>query len=338
MVMKKIERFIVYGVLIALFAIAIPFDYKISAGLYHPNNIIGRIFEILGEVPAYLVATFGAALVALYHPKPSREVHWTLSWFFMLAAVGIAGYSGWHTAGLISRNFMPGMGTMMKLVFTGAVAVIVFGVALFFAITVGKDQEREGFTFGLYLVLTIGVTVLLMQGLKMLWLRPRFRTLAALNETGMIDSIEAFWLPFYHPQFFTSFSKYQAGGAYGFTTLGINETMKILGISKWSMEEFYSFPSGHTMNTVACISLMGLPAVFPALREKKKFPDIFRYCMYGYAAIVAFTRVLRGAHCATDVLAAFLIGTVIVDLGWTFFYQRFLVKRVVKPGPFIAAW
>lgn len=322
--MKKIERFLVYGILIALFCVAIPFDYKISAALFHPDNIFGKIFEILAEVPAYIVGTFGAILVALYHPKLSREFDWTLSWFFMLGAIGVAAYSGYHTQQLIARNFVPAMTTMTKALCIGLVALCVFAIAMFFALKVGKDQRREGFAFGLYLVLTIGVSVLLMQGLKMAWLRPRYRTLAALNEAGMIESIEAYWLPFYRPQFFTSFSKYGVGGTYGFTQEGIKETMSILNIAKWGKEEFYSFPSGHTMNTIACLALMGLPSVFPALKNKKHFPEIFRSCLYGFGLLVAFTRILRGAHNPTDVLAGYLLGVLLFDLGYTFFYKKCL--------------
>ncbi len=326
--MKKIERFIVYGVVIALFALAIPFDYKITTALYHPDNIIGKLFEIGGEIPAYLVATFGALLLAFFHPKPSREVHWTLTGFFGLASLGIAGYAGYHTQKLIARSFNAATGTAGKVVCIGLVALLVFAVALFFVLQVQKEQERAGFSLGLYLVVTIGISVLLMQGLKMAWLRPRYRTLVALSDAGEIADIEAFWLPFYKPQFFTAFAKYQLDGEYGFSQGGIAEAMSLLNITKWSREEFYSFPSGHTMNTIACLALVGLPAVFPCLQNKKRFPEIYRYCIYGLGAIVAFSRILRGAHNATDVLAGYLIGIVLFDLGWTFFYNRFLVSKV----------
>ena len=336
--MRKIERFIVYGVVIVLFCVAIPFDLKITQGLFQPGNGFGKILEIIGEIPLFTVGVFGAILIALHHPKPSREVDWTLTLFFFIAAIAVAAYAGYHTQKLIARNFMPGMSTMYKVLFIGLIAVICFGVGLFCALLVDKKQDHQGFTLGVYLLATIGLSVLLMQGLKMVWLRPRYRTLDALYQSGQILEIADFWLPFYRPQFFTAFSSYGVGGKYGFTQEGINKAMGILGVTKWSKEEFYSFPSGHTMNTIVCLSLLGLPNAIPALREKKRFGEIFRYCMYGYAAVIAFSRILCGAHNATDVLAGYLFGLALFDLGYTFFYKGFLLKRFSAETPYIKAY
>ena len=67
---------------------------------------------------------------------------------------------------------------------------------------------------------------------------------------------------------------------------------------------FASFPSGHTMNAAGVILITLLPSVFAGLKGKE---SLLRVIAYSWAAIIGFSRVVAGAHFATDVLFGILL-------------------------------
>ena len=67
---------------------------------------------------------------------------------------------------------------------------------------------------------------------------------------------------------------------------------------------FASFPSGHTMNAAGVILITMLPSVFAGLKGKE---TLLRVIAYSWAVVVGFSRVVAGAHFATDVLFGILL-------------------------------
>jgi len=67
---------------------------------------------------------------------------------------------------------------------------------------------------------------------------------------------------------------------------------------------FASFPSGHTMNAAGVILITLLPALFAGLKGKE---GLLRVIAYLWAAVVGFSRVVAGAHFATDVTFGILL-------------------------------
>ncbi|MCR5349173.1 MAG: phosphatase PAP2 family protein [Bacilli bacterium] len=327
---SKVERIIVYAVLTSFFILAIPFDLSITQGLYQPDNVFGKAFELLGEVPLYIVAAFALSLLCLYHPNQKQWVDRFLFLLFLALAIGVSAYSGNHTYKLLVRNGLNVSGGAVSWIIRLGIGAAVFAVGFLPArFLFQKANPRECFLFGIFAISCFAASVLLMQGLKMIWLRPRYRTLVALQEVGAIPSANEHWLPFYMPQFFTSFAKYEAGGEYGFTAEQIAGAMERLHITEWGQEEFYSFPSGHSMNSMMALTLFPLLNLFPGTTKGKRYPLICRIVVYVFATTVAFSRILRGAHNATDVTTGLLLGFLIVDFGTAFLYERFLRKRFV---------
>lgn len=328
--MSKIERIIVYGLLATLFVLAAIFDLQIAQSVYQPTNFLGRIGEAGAEVPMFFLGTFCALLIAFFHPRPNKGVHYTLLILFLLIAAGLSVYAGHHTEKLIARAFELNYSKAIKYVIMFAIAAFHFGGSFALTRLVKKENGPNAFFFAIYFVALIGIALLLMQGLKMIWLRPRYRTLVALKEVGAIGDIAAFWKPVYSPQFFTSFARYTPGGEYGFTLEQIDKAVALLHAPKWAKEEFYSFPSGHTLNTIILLSLACLGDIFPKIKEKKHFGLIMHCCVYALAALVALSRMLRGAHYASDVTFGFFLGVLTFDFGTTFLYHRFLLPRFLK--------
>ena len=67
---------------------------------------------------------------------------------------------------------------------------------------------------------------------------------------------------------------------------------------------FASFPSGHTMNAAGVILITLLPSVLAGLKGKE---TLLRVIAYSWAVVVGFSRVVAGAHFATDVLFGILL-------------------------------
>lgn len=67
---------------------------------------------------------------------------------------------------------------------------------------------------------------------------------------------------------------------------------------------YMSFPSGHAAQATAMLFLSVLPFAFAELQRKT---TMFKTIAYIWVALVAFSRVLMGAHFATDVIFGFLM-------------------------------
>ncbi|MCR4562136.1 MAG: phosphatase PAP2 family protein [Bacilli bacterium] len=328
--MKKLERIIVYSVLGVVFTLVAIFDLQITQALYMPTNIVGRLGELLGEVPLYILGTFAALVLTFYHPSFGKKWDTAIMIIGIIVAAGISIYGGHHTSKLLIRSFELSFNTVGKLLVTIGVAILSFLAAFLGTRKVKAEKHHEAVTWALTLLIMVVCSLLIMQAGKMIWLRPRYRTLVALEQAGAIDSAAKYWLPFYRPQFFTAFSKYKVGGSLGFTQEQINQAMATLHISEWAKEEFYSFPSGHTMNTFVTISICFFPRFMsPIKKEWPKYATISRVVVLLFTLFVAFTRILRGAHNATDVTAGLIFGFVIFDLVSTFFYERFGRQKLI---------
>lgn len=95
-------------------------------------------------------------------------------------------------------------------------------------------------------------------------------------------------------------------------------------------EEFKSFPSGHTANAAAMLLLGLVPLVKPRLQRYKT-----RLLAFGFvwAAVVAFTRIVMGAHYLTDTVIGFLLGFLSTCLFCSLTWPRCVRSAPQPPAP-----
>jgi|WetSurMetagenome_2_1015567.scaffolds.fasta_scaffold45849_2 membrane-associated phospholipid phosphatase len=93
-----------------------------------------------------------------------------------------------------------------------------------------------------------------------------------------------------------------------------------------SGEEFKSFPSGHSANAAVTMWLALLPAFLPALKGREK---ILTGIAVIWTTMVMVSRVIMGAHFATDTVAGVLITWGVFSLVSYLVYHR--KARAVKP-------
>jgi len=93
---------------------------------------------------------------------------------------------------------------------------------------------------------------------------------------------------------------------------------QICGRGKFD-DAFASFPSGHSMNSAGVILVILLPDFIPALQGKEKMMRIFAYA---WCVIVGFSRVLMGAHFASDVTIGVMLSLILFEILYTLLYRK----------------
>lgn len=87
---------------------------------------------------------------------------------------------------------------------------------------------------------------------------------------------------------------------------------------------YMSFPSGHAAWSSVILILTVLPGIFPNLKDKSK---LFNVISYGFIILVAFSRIVMGAHFGSDVTIGFFITWVLFQL-WQ---KVFLSPKRLQP-------
>lgn len=150
----------------------------------------------------------------------------------------------------------------------------------------------------LVIFLTIFAEMLLVNIVKIPWGRARMRLVAT--------DPRAYFMPWWQP-----------GSE-------LKSALVAVGVAA---EEFKSFPSGHTANATAMMLLAVLPYIAPKLAGRQKQLFWFGFL---WTCVVAFTRIIMGAHYLTDVTVGFACGFAVLLLA-----SRLLPKPHAEPSRMI---
>ncbi len=282
----KVERFVIYPLLIASLVLFAFYDLNITHALYNPKSLFGRIGENLAEMPFQLLCVFACCLLFKYRDRSSKshDIVWGI--FFVALAIFFSGYSGGR---FISYSKSYGWNKTLRWGVAVGISALHFAIGALCAHFAKADSPRKAVAFSLFVLIMWILSFLMMNGLKFLWHRPRWRYIVTLE-----GDPDQYFVPVY-----------------------------ILGCNGGLSSDFASFPSGHTINAVGVISISLLGYVFPKF-DKSSF--LLRVFAYIWATLCAISRIILGAHFASDVAAGFLFGFLLFDLMSTFFYPFFMRK------------
>ncbi len=256
---------ILAGLALALLAIGSGADYFISQGLYAPGNTFGLVLAAYGEAPALLALVAAGTLALLAQPP----VHQILRWLLLIGGVLliIAG-----TLALVVRpeEYWPlptGVRTLIALVLA---AGVIWAVS---RVSVGAAWQTMC-VLAAALFTVVAAEMVLVQGVKILWDRPRMRM---LTETGA--QFAPWWSPGYDER----------------------DALLAQGVDP---SDFKSLPSGHTANAAVLVMLAG----FGLLREDLRRHRALLFWIGGvWALVVGFSRLTIGAHFLSDVALSILV-------------------------------
>lgn len=253
MVLTKKFNAIVLGILVILMGILAvgTIDYTISVNLVNPDSIWAEFFNLFGEMPANVGILLSVTL--LYGSRKDRKgilsilVHilspLLILLFSLMTVVVPIGYVFEHT-----ESGMPQSALVVGL-FIGLVLAI--GLIVF-ALKVNKEKIRKFRMAAWSMILLVLGEIILVNVLKILWARPRMRS---------IDSIEGFnyWYQIQGPTGDNELKSFPSGHtANGFATIGYS--MFLFSLNKaWVKPAIYF---GLTWGTLTALSRVVLGAHF----------------------------------------------------------------------------
>ena len=282
--MKKKERVIVFSIGIILLGVFTFTDLQISMTLY-VKNLYGRIFEVIGELPALFLVLFGCVL--LFRLRSRRN---------MIINVGIAALSGillflFALMGgfMVWKYLNENIGSTLPVIVPIIISLLLIVLAIFLAGKVPKENAHEAVTYAIISIIYFISILIVMNVIKAYWGRMRMRE--------MTDCLAQF-TPWYEIH------------------------------SRGGFDNVYaSFPSGHSMNSAAIILMTLLPNFMPGLAGKEK---LLKIAAYTWCVIVGSSRIVMGAHFASDVVAGIMISLMLFEIIRTLVY-KVRQKETINP-------
>lgn len=157
--MTKREQIISGCALLALLIIGTFCDLSVSKAVYRPASAFGKVFEVIGEFPCYALAAFAFAILGSANDGHFKSNFFRLSClFFAITAFAVAFHPlGWHQTYAV----LPG----------AALASLLFPAVRVLKRSFDPSALKR---VSVVIVVTVLIEAILVQGLKLLWGRPRF--------------------------------------------------------------------------------------------------------------------------------------------------------------------
>lgn len=272
---KRYHILIVIGLFLCLFIIGSINcnDLTINSNLYSKGNMFGIILAAFGMMPGYACFAFIAGALITNTIKNEGLPKWAKI-ILHIVAVGFFGFAVAYAGGeIISVN---SFNCPDKWYIGYPISFVVMAGMAVWGYFVGKKNSNPKLWI---IILVMGVSALMALGpgvklIKSIFNRPRYRYVVS---SGMVE-FHNWWEPC---------KNYK-----DYVGLSIGETL----ITK---EEFKSFPSGHT--GCAAVTLMFFSYLPLFLEKGKKQQVLFFYIGVAWTLLVAFSRMLIGAHYLTDI-------------------------------------
>lgn len=280
---NKKNGMIIIGIIIACMAIGSFADYQISTAIFNIDSWFGKILAAYGQLPTSLGFVVASTLMIMATEK-RMKLTTILSYVggALLIAMGV------FMACLEPTMYIKEVPTPVLTVITLAIIV---GVDAF-VIRLVKGANREDIKrFVKFAFFVIVLQTLVINIVKVPWARPRMRMIAVTPEAAF----QPWWV----------------------IGSGMKETlMATAGIAA---EEFKSFPSGHTGCATSLVVISMLPTISRRLEGKE---NTLFWVGIIFGLVVAFSRIIMGAHFLTDVTVGFSITCLMAFLGYRIFYYK----------------
>ena len=258
------------GVLLILFIAGSVADYSLANALYTPDNAFGTVLAAYGEAPALLALVAAGTLAVTARPP----VHMVLRWLLIIGGAGLI------IVGTLALIIRPEEYWALPAIVRTLIALALSAAAIWATARFSAGATWQAMcTLAAALFAVVALEMVLVQGVKIFWERPRMRMLA---ETGA--EFSPWWSPGYEDR----------------------DALTAQGVES---SEFKSFPSGHSANAATLMMLTG----FALLREDfRRYTTRLFWIGAAWAFLVALSRLSIGAHFLTDTAAGLTFTFVVV--------------------------
>lgn len=311
---NKIGAIIVALVVGVLFVVGLVFATKydldiskkiadLKPGVYQSQNVFGRIFETIGEMPLYIVSLFASSVIVSYFYRSGRVMrNVIIVIIFEVISIFVAYYAFYKLFKYLNAHYE----FASKLDWTAHLAYFVLGLIVVMGMNFLSKKYSDDFVNStivpafVTVATVITATFLTQVVLKIPAGRYRYCTMNALNDFS----------------YFTRW--YEFNGK-------ISPTAEMLaqGIAKDGMK---SFPSGHS-NAAAMLIVFTMLPYFYSKANNFVYKVVSWSGFSLYTLSVMFSRILMGKHFLSDVLVGVAI-TVICFYVCLFFLKRFFENKV----------
>lgn len=291
-------------------------DYSISeiisvadGSSYIANNSFAKFFEITGSVPLYAMTGFGTAFIAAKLIEVKNKTL-RIPLILLCAVATVFSYTvcfkdcfkyiAEHNGVLDEYKAASGAAWGYSSLVAAGCAIVTYLIAF----AMPKSIRSGLFAFGLVTVISFAISQGLVQGLKPIFGRQRYRMIKVLEYNGLSEYVD-------YTEWFIIRGNRKVRGS-----------LSVLGIAS---DGYKSFPSGHTCSAAMSLCLIGLAEKLGL--KGKSYAIVKTLCCIigvGITVTVAYTRIVMGAHYLTDVTfgAGFTIFAIIIS--------EKLVKTLVK--------
>jgi len=306
---KNMLPFVCLIVLLILLIVGTFLDLQISQklvalkeGNYYTHNLFGIIFEIIGEMPIYLITAFASALI--FHNFKRREksvINIVMQVVAVLISVALLFYMNYKLFKYLAihldfTDFIGGIGDTIAYALLGACMTFL----LFYLTQRLPSSFLNKMIVWAFIVLgTALISQVLTHLLKALAGRPRYRAMFMMDDFTVYRK----WFQF----------------QWGIPEIEADLVTLYNAGSDW----FKSFPSGHTSAGTMVITLILIPSLFEKTNTLAK-KVITVVVVIAYVLAVMFSRILVGAHFLTDATFGALITLVSTCL------SIFIVNKIMK--------
>lgn len=288
---KKLIYISTVIIVLAFFVIGLFFDLSFAKIIYNNKSVVGMFFAAIGETPAYGgLAFIGGGLIAVSLKREKKAEKIALIVLAIIVTI-IGTY--------LSSNAIKSHNALdieKQWYISLPIAILICGGCGYCGYLLTSRSENPLILKTLFaMLISIAGVLLTVTLLKKIWARPRPRFVDLYS----YDLFRNWWE----------------------LNTGVREKYMELGVIS---DEFKSCPSGHSSSACLALLLMYLPH-FDKKYENKE--HILFLIGIGWTFIVAFTRLIMGAHFITDVTFAIMIAMIIIFVTYLLMYKINYEKR-----------
>lgn len=300
-----IEIAIAMAIFVAVAIVTAFFDLEINKALYNPDSLYGQFFAKLAELPTYLTAPVAGSI--LFYQNFGKDKKTKLAIKIGSVAVVYAGYAValymWFWKNFINPT------VAYKIVYVLFFAALMTALTVLAFKAVPEKYLKKLFWFAVFLVAVAVMANVIVQIMKILWSRQRFRTMTPGNASCPEDLLSVYpnynydgFTPWYIPNLIVKNP--------------IRTDVYTAYFKNVDSDAFHAFPSGHTCAAGVSFALIIIPDLFP---KYKKIKPVFWMVPAVYTILVAVSRVVMAAHYLSDTLFGYYaaLGSAVL-LRWIF--------------------
>lgn len=265
-------------------------DFQINSAVFSSGNSFAIFMAAVGEYPGYFIIAFFGAFLLISSFKFFYKNNIGLFILTLISGLLGIGLSLYYQGNAIGNANGYNLHGAMKIIGFSVSLIILSPAVILGIISARKNDIKEMWQLAFGFLLGIAITIVVITIVKEIMHRPRFRLLT--NDASI--AFKNWW------EAFPNYKDYVLGNV--------------------TSEEFKSFPSGHVGTSTVILSLQYIPMFFGIKINRKT--RIFLIISAIYPLLLAYTRMLCGAHFLSDVSMGGLIGCVVFAITHSILYKK----------------